>query len=69
VTDLLDPRTITLPGVPAAVTESALFRTDLGAFVIGDCLTTLRAIPDETFDLVRSSSGRSRSGEHEAAPF
>jgi len=52
VTDILDHRTATLPGIQAEVTESAVFRTELGAFVVGNCLTTLRAIPDETFDLV-----------------
>lgn len=53
VTDTLMPSL--LPGVPADVISAAEFRTELGAFVIGDCLDTLRAIPDDTFDLVVTS--------------
>ncbi|MFN8520528.1 MAG: site-specific DNA-methyltransferase [Chloroflexota bacterium] len=53
MTDTLMPSL--LPGVPADVISAAEFRTELGAFVIGDCLDTLRAIPDDTFDLVVTS--------------
>ena len=68
MTDLLDHRTATLPGIPAEVTESAVFRTELGAFVVGNCLTTLLAIPDETFDLVVTSppyDGQAKYGNGE----
>ncbi len=34
---------------------SAVFRTDLGGLILGDCLTTLRKVPDDTFDLVIAS--------------
>mgnify|MGYP000364079026 CR=1 FL=1 len=42
-----------VPGVP--LSTEATFRTDLGALVVGDCLTTLRQVPDSTFDLVVTS--------------
>lgn len=44
-----------IPGVPLELVESAAFRSELGALVVADCLEVLRAIPDETFDLVVTS--------------
>lgn len=55
MTSLLDHQTPALPGIPQALVESAVFRSEMGAFVVGDCLTALRTIPDETFDLVVTS--------------
>lgn len=49
------PRPDVSEGLPADLVGSAAFGTDLGALIVGDCLTTLRQIPDDTFDLVITS--------------
>lgn len=48
----LDP---ILPEVPAPLLDGAAHRTDLGAMIVGDCLTILRQLPDESLDLVVTS--------------
>lgn len=48
----LDP---ILPELPASLLDEAAYRTELGALVVADCLTTLRQLPDETLDLVITS--------------
>jgi hypothetical protein len=53
--ELLAPARPTVPGVPAAVTDAAVFHTSLGAFVVDDCLRVLHQIPDDTIDLVITS--------------
>lgn len=47
----LKPPTIKLPSLPG----DPFFATDLGRLVIGDCLQTLRKLPDESVDLVVTS--------------
>lgn len=48
----LDP---ILPEIPASVLDAATHRTDLGAMILADCLTTLQQLPDESLDLVITS--------------
>lgn len=48
--------------------EEASFTTDLGALIIGDCIDTLRQVPDDTIDLVITSppyDGQPRYGNGE----
>lgn len=42
-------------GIPSSVLTSAACRTELGALIVGDCLSCLACIPDNTFDLVITS--------------
>lgn len=57
------------PGSRAVpLTECSEYHTDLGALIIGDCVETLRLIPDATFDLVVTSppyDGQSKYGNGE----
>lgn len=41
--------------IPLKVLESAAIRTNRGVVVVDDCLSILKMIPDETFDLVVTS--------------
>ena len=48
-----DPRDMS--DLPEGVREAAQFSTALGALVVDDCLSVLRQVPDNTFDLVITS--------------
>ena len=68
MTDLISVPRVALPGISDESLQSADFRTALGAFVVGDCLVTLRRVPDDTFDLVVTSppyDGQPRYGNGE----
>jgi hypothetical protein len=68
VTIVHAPGNLGLAGIPAEVTEAAVFKTMRGAFVVGDCLSILRRTPEETFDLVVTSppyDGQPRYGNGE----
>jgi site-specific DNA-methyltransferase (adenine-specific) len=41
--------------LPAWIRRDAAYQTERGALLVADCLTTLRLVPDETFDLVITS--------------
>ena len=52
------------PEIPDDVLASAVYRTNLGALVIEDCLKVLRRLPDESLDLVVTSPPYDRQGRY-----
>jgi hypothetical protein len=64
---------VSMPEADLSISLSSAYSTRLGSLVIGDCLSVLSQLPDETLDLVVTSppyDGQPKygNGERDATP-